>query len=850
MPFYLSSQRISRIAPSPSLVKLTQSPPLPRRAGSLAVLTALAALSALPTSGRAQSAGANVAQDAAPTLGLVVVTSRNREEVAQDVPIPITVIGGDSLEREGVVTLEDLVKKAPGLEATTPNSRRTGISIRGIGKSAGNDALEASMGVVVDGIFLTHPGMSYQDYTDLDRVEVLRGPQGTLLGKNTTIGAINYVSKAPSFTPQASISTAIGSYNSRAINGSFSNALIDDVLAFRASVFSDKQDGYLDNVNPTGGSTHEKNRSGGRLQFLLTPSTAFSAKLNLDYAQSDERSNTKPTMALYSNYDDATNTVRATSTKPTFLTRFLRPSFAGYTPIVGSWSQEDVNVNIPLKTENKGASAELNWNLGNNLSLTSITGARRLSFDAKNDLDGTKFDVGQGGTKLDAGQFSQEFRLAQIVNKQFDYQTGLYYGHSWNTTISRNLYATDAGAWYATTPDYNTLYKTAAGRQLLQASLNNAFVTNTETPDTESLALFGQVNWHIDDKLTLTAGLRDTYERKTNTSNKQAVDFSGSALANLDVLGAALNASAAEIAAAKNTRSSTTGTTYSTKPGQEVKGNAIGWLLSPSYNLDSNTLLYASLSAGEKSGAVQFTSGGDPLNVNPEKVFDVEVGFKTILNGNLLLNVNAYQSRVKDYQQTTSIYDDATTKTKNDGTLYYQSVLGNIPGIVANGVEVDGAWSPSNNLTISFGAALNDAKYSDWATATCPAELNAAKNVVCDNTGKQVVAAPKVIVTLGADYRHPISADFTGHLWFNNVYRSRQNFDNNLSDYGWQDAYSVTDVGVGLIGQRQKYEIDLVAKNLFNTQYTTSINGAGSDRVTYDGMGAPRWVGLVFRAKL
>lgn len=846
-----SSRRFLRFASPPPVVELLQYPHLPLKVSSLAMLAALAVLSALSTSARAQSTGAIVGQDGAPTLGIVVVTSRNHEEVAQDVPIPMSVISGNSLEREGVVTLEDLVKKAPGLEATTPNSRRTGISIRGIGKSAGNDALEASMGVVVDGIFLTHPGMSYQDYTDLDRVEVLRGPQGTLLGKNTTIGAINYVSKAPSFTPQASVSTSIGNYNSRTFNGSISNALIDDVLAFRASVFSDKQDGYLENVNPTGGSTHEKNRSGGRLQFLLTPTTAFSAKLNLDYSQSDERSNTKPTMALYSNYDNATNSLRATSTKPTFLTRFLRPSFADYTPIVGSWTQEDINVNIPLKTENTGATAELNWDLGNNLNLTSITGARRLAFDAKNDSDGTKFDVGQSGTKLDAGQFSQEFRLAQVLNKQFDYQTGLYYGHSWNTTISRSLYATDAGAWYATTPDYNTLYKTAAGRQLLQASLNNAFVTNTETPDTESLAAFGQVNWHINDKTTLTAGLRDTSERKTNTSTKQALDYSGSALANLDTLGAALNASAAEIAAAKNTRNSTVGTTYATKPGQDVTGNAVGWLLSPSYNINSNTLLYASASAGQKSGAVQFTSSGDPLNVNPEKVFDLEVGFKTVLNGNLMLNVNAYQTRVKDYQQTTSIYDDATTKTKNDGTLYYQSVLGNIPGIVAKGVEVDGAWSPANNLTFSFGAALNNAKYSDWTSATCPTELNAAKNVVCDNTGKQVVAAPKVIVTLGADYRHSLPLGYTGHAWFNDVYRSRQNFDNTLSNYGWQEAYSVTDVGIGLtFGQRDKFELDLVAKNLFNTQYTTSINGAGTDRVTYDGMGAPRSVGLVFHAKL
>lgn len=808
---------------------------------SLATGTALAAEDGKPTS---------IDQDGVAAFDRVVVTSRNREEVAQDVPIPVSVIGGKSLDREGVVALEDLVKKAPGLEATTPNSRRTGISIRGIGKSAGNDALEASMGVIVDNIFLTHPGMTYQDYTDLDRVEVLRGPQGTLLGKNTTIGALNYVSKAPSFTPQAAANVWLGNYNTRTANGSFSNAIVDGVLVFRASFFSDKQDGYIENVNPVGGRTHEKNRSGGRLQFLLTPSASFSAKLNLDYSEADERSNTKPTIRVLSNYDDATNSKRVTGTKPTFISRFERAAFGGYNPIVGSWDKEDLNQNVPVQTSNKGASAELNWDLGNDISLTSITGGRRYNFDAKNDTDGTKFDNGWSGTNVDAGQFTQEFRLNQIVSKKLDYQAGLYYLHSWNTSTSRNWYGNDSGAWNASTPDYNTLYNTAAGKQLLQASLYNSIARNIETPDTKSAALFGQANWHFDEKTTLTFGLRDTYEKKSNSSTKSATDFSGSALVNLDTLGASLSATAAEIAAAKNVRSSTLGSVYATKQGTEVKGDAISWLLNPSYKLNDHTLLYASAAAGEKSGAVQFTSNGAPQNVNPEKVFDLEAGVKTVLNGNLLLNVNVYQTKVKDYQQTTSVFDDATTKLKNDGTLYYQSVLGNIPGIVARGIEVDGAYSPTSNLTLSFGGAFNDARYSDWKTATCAAELNAAKNVVCDNTGKQVVAAPKVIITLGADYRHALAAGFTGHTWFNNVYRSRQNFDNNLSNYGWQESYSITDFGIGVIGQRDKFEIDLVAKNVFDKKYTTSINGAGTDRITYDGIGAPRWVGLVFRAKL
>src|SRR5262249_13538955 len=195
----------------------------------------------------------------------------------------------------------------------TPNSRRTGVALRGLGKSAGNDALEASVGVLVDGIFLTHPGMTYQDFTDLDRVEVLRGPHGTLLGKNTTIGALRFVTHAQSFTPGGAAYFAVGERNERAANGSFADAAIDCILAYRVSSFFDKEDGFIKNIGPSGGTTNEKNREGGRLQLLFTPFDGFSALVNADYAESNERSNTKPIIQVLTNYNNAANTPRVTA---------------------------------------------------------------------------------------------------------------------------------------------------------------------------------------------------------------------------------------------------------------------------------------------------------------------------------------------------------------------------------------------------------------------------------------------------------------------------------------------------------------------------------------------------------
>ena len=271
---------------------------------------------------------------------------------------------------------------------------------------------------------------------------------------------------------------------------------------------------------------------------------------------------------------------------------------------------------MPVLTRNYGASAQLDWDLGG-VTLTSITASRNYVFDAKNDSDYTKFDVGWGGNHIDAGQTSEELRLSSAVSERFDYQVGLFFLHSWNTSYSRTFYGQDAGAWFASAAAYNALDTSAAGKQLLGASLNNVYSTTVITPDTKSYAAFGQVNWHFTDRTTLTVGLRDTYENKTNTSVKLPTQFDGSPLSDLTALGTTLGATAAQIQAARDTRSTTLAASYAKVAGVPVKGSALSWLVSPSYNLTSDVMLYASAAAGEKSGSVQFNSSGGSLTSRP-----------------------------------------------------------------------------------------------------------------------------------------------------------------------------------------------------------------------------------------
>jgi iron complex outermembrane receptor protein len=803
-------------------------------------------------------------------LSEVIVTSRNREESAQDVPIPITVIQADALVRDGTATIQDLTQKAPGLEATTPNSRRTGIALRGLGKSAGNDALEASVGVLVDGIFLTHPGMTYQDFTDLDRIEVLRGPQGTLLGKNTTVGALSFVTQAPSFTPEGTANFAVGERNAREANGSFSSAIVDGLLAYRASAFFDKEDGFIRTLGPEGGTTNERNRAGGRFKLLFTPFEGFSALLNADYARSDERSNTKPVVQVLSYYDNAAHTSRVTTPggtgvpttaaqvalentgTNTYTSLFQRAWFGGYQPVVGSWDTEDLYHNIPVLTRNQGASATLNWKLSGDLVLTLISGWRSYDFDAKNDSQQSHFDTGWGGTHLATGQESHEFRVTQTVNSAFDYQAGLYFLHFWNQSTGRTLYGRDSGAFSSGNGDYNLLSSTVAGRQLLQPSLANVFVTNEITPDTRSYAAFGQANWHLTDRATLTLGVRETYEHKTNTSTVSADFIDGSPLDNLATLGQSLGATALQIASAKNIRTTTLGTIYPTVVGTPIKAYATSWLFSPTYKISDHVMLYASAAAGQKSGSVQFTSSGARANVAPEKTLDFELGVKSqLLHDKLQLDANLFQTRVRNYQQTTGVFDAATTALKANGTLYYQSILGNIPEIMARGAELEGVFALTRSLTISYGAVYNHAVYANWDQATCPNELNVkSSTTTCDNTGRQIVGAPRFTSTVTLDYHQVLVDGLEAHFWAANVYRSQQNFDNNLSRYGIQRAYGLTDAGIGLFVPDKHFELAFVGRNVFNKRYTTSVNVNSNGSIGYDGIGDPRWVGVELHVKL
>lgn len=796
-----------------------------RARGLTAALLLSTALTAIAQDAiAAEAADAVAAEEAAD----IVVTARNREESINDVPIPITVIGGDTIAQQRVFTIADLTQRAPGLTATTPNARRTGVSLRGIGKTSGNDNAEAAVGTIIDDVFLDHVGMTYQDFTDIQQVEVLRGPQGTLLGKNTSLGVIKYTTKAPTFDPEGRLELEKG-FTRKAFKarGSYSAGIIDDVLAFRASFFIDKQDGDILNVNPArGGRWHERNRWGGRVQLLYKPSDSFSIRINADTAETNENSNTKPFIIDPARLDDGST--RGT----TYSTRLARSYFGGYTPIIGSRTTIDMDQAEPLITRNNGVSLIADWDVGA-VQIKSISAWRSLHFDAKNDSEQTRFPIARGGTLVDTEQLSQEFRVTGNLTDALHFQAGLYLFKIDTETTSRNLFGRDAGAFYASNSQYNTL-NTAANLPFLRASLENVFSTTFQNPVSESQAVFAQADWKLTDRLTVTGGLRYTWEQKDSVTSRGATLVDGRALVSTG------NATADAI------RSGQLGAAYTNIAGTPIRDGSVSWLINPSYKLTEDVLLYASASGGGKSGAVAFLNDGTRANIDPERTTDFELGVKgAFFNDALQLSVNLYHTKVRDYQNTTS-YPDLASPTG------FSSRLGNIPGLRARGVEVDGSLRISKALSFNFGGAYNDAIYTDWSTATCPRNIPSSV-AVCNNTGRQVVGAPKWNVVLGFAYDQPIGdSGFTLRLFANDTYRSSHNLEQLLSPYGYQKGYHLTDAGIGLAKELNGVdtEFSIVAKNLFDTKYTTSVNDfSNTAPVGYDGVGPRRYVGALLRVK-
>ncbi|TEL73374.1 TonB-dependent receptor [Pseudomonas aeruginosa] len=728
-------------------------------------------------------------------LGKVTVTARRREEDSQKVPTPITVLGGETLEAQRISRVQDLQQVLPSVNVAYIHARQSSVAVRGIGNNPASDGLEGSAGIYLDNVYLGRPGMAVFDLLDIEQLELLRGPQGTLFGKNTTAGVLNISTRAPTFTAERTVEVSGGQDGYFQGRGTVSGPL-GETLAGRLSAYRTRDDGYIKNIHDdnylNGGE-----RQGARGQLLFEPNEDFSLRWIADYNEEDSSNGS---MVVYGGAE-----------------RFWqRAALVGASPLRDP-QRRKVNINgrQHVSVHQGGSSLEANWNLAGGYRLTSISAYRYWHFTPANDEQLNVSAINDTGVEVHDRQFSQEIRLASPTGGAFDYVVGAY---AFRQNLGNKTF---------------TSYGPLADLYLLGANLgalNDTYSKANGKIETDSFALFAQGTWRLTERLDFTAGLRGTYEEK-NAKVERFAPLGGAAVGGVG-------------AAVRN------GQLGAYDSGDLSQYNfAPSALLSLSYQFSDDLLGYASLSHGEKSGGVNLavgsapSAGADSLLVGPERANDAELGLKsTLFDRRLLLNANLFWTGIHGYQ--------ATTLYQAPGSTQLVQVLANAGSVRSRGLEFEAAALPLRGLTLNFNGSYNDVTYLSFKDAPCPAEVSTRPGAPssCDLTGQRVVGASKWIANLNGEYQWRLDDRFQPYVSASYAYRSAAEGTLDNSDLSKIDGYALVNLAAGLRSDLGDGQLDTSVwlKNAFDKDYYlsafASINGSYTASV-----GQPRTLGVSLR---
>lgn len=730
---------------------------------------------------------AAAAADAAQVIASVTVSTRRRNETSQSVPTTMSVLDDKSLENNRIYRVQDLQQLLPSTTVNFVHARQLSFAVRGLGNNTASDGLEGSVGLYLDNVYLARPGMAAFDALDVQQLELLRGSQGTLFGKNTTAGVLNITTRQPTFRSENTGSLSVGQdhfvQGKASISGAFS-----DTLAGRLSVYKTHEGGYITNLY-NGRTVQGGDRQGARAQLLYEPDARLNVRVIADYNEEDSNNGT---MVFYSAGPSG---------------RWLTQAAAvGAHPVTSPGAhQVNLDSGSHVSVHQGGLSAEANYKLGNDYKFTAISAFRFWNFTPRND-DGLDVPVMLNvGALARHRQFTQEFRLATPQGREVESVFGAYYFYqnldntnfSYNGPLADRFNATPAGAW---------------------SSVNSLADGHLRV---NSYALFGQSIWHINPKWDLTAGLRATYE------DKRAYEIRYAPTGGATVTGAAL--------AARNAR-------FGAFNSGEISLNNLSpsGLLTLAYKIDADVLGFASLSHGEKSGGINLTvpgaAGIASLKVDNEKANNVELGIKSNLwERRAQINASLFANVVHGYQN--NAYDPTTLS----------QYLTNAGNVRSRGAELETTFLVARGFTLGFNGAFNDVKYLRYTNAPCPPEISATS---CNLSGRHaLVNAPRWTSSINAQYARAVADGVEAYFNANTSYRTEVFGTLDASQYSKIPAYALTNLSAGARFKAggAKWDVSLWAKNAFDKLYYTSMWNTSFG--AYNAIiGTPRTVGLTARA--
>lgn len=795
---------------------------------------ALGAILSAPVSAQEQAPAdpAETAAQDAPESNDIIVTARRRSESAQDIPIAVSVLAAQQLDETGAFNVNRLQQLAPTLQFYSSNPRNTAVNIRGLGVPFGltSDGFEQGVGIYVDDVYYSRVASATFDFLDVAQIEVLRGPQGTLYGKNTTAGAINIQTNQPTFDFEGRAEVSLGNYNYQQARLAVSGPL-SDTLAARIAFSGTSRGGTIRNVT-TGENIQSLDNIGLRAQLLWEPTSDLKVKLVGDYNRQDA-------VCCGSVF------VRAGATQRPLNRQFAAlAAVQNYAPPSTNPFDRLTDLDSKLNAGNTigGLALKITWDVGPG-TFTSVSAWRTWNWKPENDRDFTGLSIvrlSQNPSQQD--QYTQEFRYA-YTGEQFDFVLGAFAFDQRIDTQGTEQHGINSSRW--TINPTNPLSNDPT-------VLDGLTARNTQQLKSTSLALFGQLSWKVTDAFTIQPGARLNYDKKSGFYERRVFTGTGAELTGTET--------------DARSRAQLAVFTPQTSAPSDSDWN-LTYDLTLSYQIAPDVLAYGTYAKSFKTiginqNGLPTDANGVPIaeagTIRPEKVDHFEAGLKSqFWDRKATLNLAAYRTDIRDYQ--------ATVTNGQFGVL--RGFLANAGKVRSQGIEADFSIRPSERFTAYASGAYSDAKYVRFTDAPCPPELSGGTTVGpgqtpsapgtpgglspanCDISGQRLPGVSKWAFSFGAEGNLP--ATFLGqkgevYLGYDGSYRSGFSSNPSPSAYTNVAGYSLSNFRLGFRTERGLNIFGWV-RNAFDEDYFEQLFvGPGNTGLIAGLPGDPRtWGGTV-----
>lgn len=711
-------------------------------------------------------------------LDEVVVTAQKREQRLQDVPIAVSVVSGDLAENTGGFNIEALRTLVPSLNLRKTNTAlNQSLFLRGVGTINFAIAAQPSVAAVVDGVVLSSAGEAFGDLYDVERIEVLRGPQGTLFGKNASAGVVNIVTKRPGTETGGFIDVSWFDGDERRYKASL-DAPISDTLRTRTTVTFGEFDGFIDNVSTTaaGGKLNGYSRKGIRTVWVADPTEKVQLTFIADYRSSDDNC-----------------CVEVIGTRPTGANGPALVSLLSGVDFAGDESRR-VRQNLQMRSEEDayGVSVQADVDLGN-LTLTSISAYR--TWDSTEIREGDWLDrpaayVGNAFAQLhDIGPqstetLSQELRLTSAGGETFDYVAGLYF----SKTGAERYFQRDTIVCRSTTApvDATGLAPCLPGLSVVDATPS---ANATFSADFKNIAAFADGTWNINDSFRLLGGLRWTQD---DLSFNHFYRFSPSA--------------------GPGIRTAPAGSGPTATLSNSDKSDNISGRVGVQWDATDDLMTYLTYARGYKGPAfnVFFNMGANDRNViDAETADSFELGAKsTLFDGRMILNAAAFWAAYDDFQANNFLFLNNTLIT----------TLTNAGKVTSGGVEVEFQAQPTDNFSLSGGFAYTDARIDNFFTPPGQAPRFIA--------GSALPLSPLWKASLVGEWRIPVgSFELVPNVVI--AYQDEQFSDVNEPAALRIPAYTTVDLSVALTNESNRFRVALIGRNITDENFVALKSGGG-----------------------